>query len=98
MNLCSTKWNEPDFKSKHIAEEIKATLAQCGMIIVDLGHTYLADRLSDQGLPIQSLLDHIHRSIELVEISVGSKLDDSSTDHVPIILSLTLKKLICIQP
>ena len=59
VNLCSFKWNDSDFKLKTIAEEIKGTLAQCGMINVELGHMYLADRLSDEGLPIQSSLDHI---------------------------------------
>ena len=32
MNLCTTKWNEPDFKSKHIAEEMKSSIAQWSMI------------------------------------------------------------------
>ena len=44
VNLCSSKWNEADFKLKTIAEEIKSTLAQCGMENIELGPTYLADR------------------------------------------------------
>ena len=64
-NLCSTKWNDHDFKLKIVAEEIKSTLAQCGMVNIELGHTYLADRMSKEGLPIQSSLDHIYMSDEL---------------------------------
>ena len=57
MNLCSSKWNEPEFKLKNIAEEIKGTLAQCGLNVLDLGHTYLADRLTETGMTIESSLD-----------------------------------------
>ena len=53
MNLCTTKQNEPDFKSKHIAEEMKSSLAQCGMINIELGHTYQADRLSEKSIAKQ---------------------------------------------
>ena len=30
-NVCSSKWDESNFKLKNIAEEIKSTLAQCGI-------------------------------------------------------------------
>ena len=36
-NQCSSKWNEPDFKLKLVAEELKGTLAQCGIINLELG-------------------------------------------------------------
>ena len=58
-NICTSKWNNPDFKHKSVAEEIKGTLAQCCLLNVELGHTYLADRLNEHGLSIQSSLDHI---------------------------------------
>ena len=90
-NICSTKWNEPDFKLKNIAEEIKGTLAQCGMNYLNLGHTYLADRLSDSDLPILSTLNHIYRSSKLDDSTEGFKLNDSSTDHVPIIIKISNK-------
>ena len=50
---------EKDFKLKTIAEEIMGTLAQCGMEHIDLGYTYLTDRMGENGSPIQSSLDHI---------------------------------------
>ena len=90
-NLCAAKWNEPDFKSNQMADEVKSTLAQCGLKIIDLGHTYLADRLSEDGLPIQSSLDHIYQSIELEDKSVGLKLDNSSTDQGAASLTVTAK-------
>ena len=62
----------------------KGTLAQCGMEHIELGFTYLADRIGESGNPIQSSLDHIYRSVELEEVSQCCKLSDSSTDHVPI--------------
>ena len=71
-NLCASKWDDKDFKLKIIAEEIKSTLAQCGMVSIDLGHTYLADRMSDLGLPIQSSLDHIYRNINPQSLSLSS--------------------------
>ena len=40
-NVCSTRWNEGNFKLKAIAEEIKGTLAQCGMEHIELGYTLL---------------------------------------------------------
>ena len=36
-NLCSTSWNEKDFKLKKVAQELRGTLAQCGMVNVELG-------------------------------------------------------------
>ena len=87
--MCASKWNDADFKLKTVAEELKGTLAQCGLINVELGHTYLPDRLSDAGLPIQSSLDHIYRSVELEDNTTGSKLTNTSTDHVPIMISIT---------
>ena len=91
-NLCASKWNEHDFTLKIVAEELKSTLAQCGMINVELGHTYLADRMTEAGQPIQSSLDHIYRSDELDQCTISKKLENSSTDHVPIMISIIDKK------
>ena len=50
----------------HIADEIKSTLASCGLKNMELGHNYLADRLSDNGETIQSSLDHTDSNICLI--------------------------------
>ena len=65
VNMCSTKWKNEDFKLKTVAQELIGTLAQCGLTQVELGHTYLADRLNVMGQPIESSLDHIYISAEL---------------------------------
>ena len=39
MNICSTKWNDPDFKLKHISEEIQSSMAQCGLVNKEIGNT-----------------------------------------------------------
>ena len=58
-NHCSTKWDDSNFKLKGIADAIKSTLAQCGMLNINRGHTDLADRLGESGEAIQSSLDHV---------------------------------------
>ena len=55
---------------------------------LDLGYTYLADRLNPNGEAIQSALDHIYISSDLKEKTLGYKLPVSSTDHVPILIEL----------
>ena len=40
VNICSNKWNDADFKYQSIADEIRSTLAQCGMEHSDVG-TYI---------------------------------------------------------
>ena len=36
-NLCSTKWNEPNFKNKTVADCLRAVLTQCGLKARDIG-------------------------------------------------------------
>ena len=48
--LCSKKWEEHNFKWHMIASELLGSLAQNGLkIIEELGYTYFADRLSENG-------------------------------------------------
>ena len=88
INLCSNKWNNADFLHKTVANELKETLTQCGLVIAELGITYVADRLSKDGETISSALDHIYSSKNL-KIKT-SKLENSSTDHLPIIAEIKL--------
>ena len=71
-----------------LAKEIKGTLAQHGLENTELGYTYLADRVGEDGKPIQSSLDHIYRSVDLELNTQCCKLKDSSTDHVPIKITI----------
>ena len=42
MNLDTNKWSDSDFLHKSVAEEVQGALAQCGLLQVDIGITYLA--------------------------------------------------------
>ena len=57
---------------------------------VELGNTYLADRLTEDGNIIESALDHTYLSSYLKSRTSVSKLDSSSTDHLPIIAKIAL--------
>ena len=39
-NLCSKKWNEEYYRYQDMAEEMKGTMAQCGLVLQDIGYTY----------------------------------------------------------
>ena len=73
-NLCSEKWESPNFKHKRIADELKETLTQCGLKIQNLGKTYLADRLNPDGEEIESCLDHIYTS-KLMRLGLPNRID-----------------------
>ena len=97
VNICSNKWNDSGCKLKEIAEEIKSTLAQCGMEHIDLGFTYLADRTSVDGKPIESALDHIYRSVNLEDNTYCNKLEDASTDHLPVKISIKVTIIVIFE-
>ena len=67
---------------------------ECGLEIKDMGHTYLADRLSEQGELIESALDHIYVSAEIEMKSTCCTLDESSTDHLPIMIKINRDKFL----
>ena len=48
-NLCLVKWKEEDFDYPRLANKIQKILSQCGMINIDLGFTYMADRVREDG-------------------------------------------------
>ena len=84
-NLCALKWLEADYNLGYLADELLGTLSLCGLENVELGNTYLADRLTDEGMTIESALDHTYLSAELKKSTKVNKLDTSSTDHLPIV-------------
>lgn len=97
-NLCSEKWEEPEYIHQVLAEELKGTLALCGLKIAKLGQTYLADRLTEQGNTIRSALDHIYFSQELADQISTEALEESSTDHLPILAYMTANRKQKIKP
>ena len=84
-NLCARKWREADYDLSYISDELLSTLALCGLEFVDVGTTYLADRLTEDGKIIESSLDHTYLSTDLKTCTKVFKLDNSSTDHLPIL-------------
>ena len=65
-------------------------MTQCGLVIIPLGITYTADRLNDDGSKITSSLDHVYLSLDLVPSTKCHKLENSATDHLPIVASTIL--------
>ena len=91
-NLCSARWNSPLYKYKRIAEELRETITQCGLIQIDMGPTYFADRLNEDGSEVKSCLDHIYMSESLLPRATTKKLDNTATDHLPIFANFTSTK------
>ena len=91
-NLCSEKWDSPTFTHKRISDELRETLAQCGLKHMYLGKTYLADRLTPEGQEIESSIDHIYASNSISNKLRTFKLENSATDHLPIIASFLVNK------
>ena len=91
-NLCSERWNSPLYKYKRIAEELRETITQCGLIQIDMGPTYFADRLNEDGSEVKSCLDHIYMSESLLPRATTKKLDNTATDHLPIFANFTSTK------
>jgi exonuclease III len=58
-NLCSQKWENKEYNHFDMASELRGTLAQCGMEIMDLGKTFMADKTRTDGTLIESAIDHI---------------------------------------
>ncbi len=54
------KWDEEEYRLFNLTTELKSSLAQCGLENLELGKTYMADRLRNDGTGIKSALDHIY--------------------------------------
>jgi len=57
----------------NLATELKSGLAQCGLEKVELGKTYMTDRLWKDGTIIESALDHIYVSLDRNTKVTGKK-------------------------
>ena len=76
-NLCADQWDEETYYQFKLATELKSGLAQCGLENLELGKTYMADRLRKDGTIIESALDHIYVSLDQNTIVTGKKMDIS---------------------
>ena len=91
-NLCSNRWNSPTFTYKRISDELRETLSQCGIKPIEMGTTYLSDKLSNDGAEIESCLDHVYASENILHKLRTLKLDNSATDHLPIVAIFMTKQ------
>ena len=64
-NLCSQKWNEPEFANKNVAAILKNMLEQEGLVNLDVGNTYQSDHVQANGKIAISALDHVYCSKNL---------------------------------
>jgi hypothetical protein len=58
--LCALKWYEEEYRLFNLAAELKSSLAQCELDNLEIGKTYMADRLRNDGTVIESALGHIY--------------------------------------
>ena len=88
-NLDANKWDSPKFLHKNISIPLKNCLQQCGINILPVGNTYLADHMLQNGTIPESALDHLYTSDVINDRIVYKTLKNSATDHVPVKLSYT---------
>ena len=91
MNLDWNKISESSYKLKDLMKNLELSLAENGLTNVDLGNTYCASRINDDGSVIQSALDHIYISNEEFMHDVR-KVENYMSDHLPIRVSLAFAK------
>ena len=60
-------------------------LKQEGLECLDIGLTYQADHVQQNGNIASSALDHIYCSKDLVQAIKFKKLSNSATDHLPVV-------------
>ena len=88
-NLCCHQWENKEYKHFHLATELRGMLAQWGMENLQLGNTYLADRIRVDGTLIESAIDHIYTNHSKNAGIKVKKLHIRATDHLPIIAEVT---------
>ena len=60
INLCSNKWAEISYIRKNISRPLLECLNQHGMSLADIGTTYQADHILNNGTIPESDLDHVY--------------------------------------
>ena len=88
-NVCALKWSDPNRKTNKVAELLKNKIEECGMINLEIGETFTSDIVQKNGAIASSALDHIYISSRMETEIRFQKLDNSSTDHLPIKATLT---------
>ena len=93
VNLDASKWNELKYDQEYDQlRNKKNTLSRCGLEIMDLEHTFMSDSANKDGKVAESSLDPIYASERVVRILNSKVLEKTSTDHLPIIANIWMKK------
>ena len=85
-NLDSNKWNDPLFTHKEMVFRLRDVLEQNGMETLIIGNTYQADHAQANGKIAESALDQIYARINEENKVTVKKLENSSTDQVPVVI------------
>ena len=67
-------------------------LEQEGLECIDIGLTYQADHVQQNGNIASSALDHIYCSKVLAQSIEFKKLSNSATDHLPVVAKLEIEQ------
>jgi exonuclease III len=90
-NLCSQKWQNKDFDKKNISQPLIQCLEKNGLKIQDVGTTYQSDNVQSNGKIAHTALDHVYVSESMVNRIQVKKLQNSATDHLPVIAEYCIK-------
>ena len=71
--------------NKHVAKALQNTLARCRLKIADVGPTFQSDHQRIDGEVYGSALDHIYFSPSFEKKLNIKSLNNSSSDHLPVI-------------
>lgn len=80
MNLDKNKYCDSNYGLLPLVQRVQTALAAAGMTDLDLGNTYCATRLTNDGKLIQSALDHVYTSRPDQVLQLDTKMSAMS-DH-----------------
>ena len=89
-NLCANKWLSDDYDRKSVAQPLLHCLEENGLVIQDIGITFQADHSLPNGSVPESALDHVYVSKTLEACIETKKLENSSSDHLPVVTTYSL--------
>ena len=88
-NLDANKWRGEKFLHAKVAKVFFNTIEQNGLSILNVGNTYMADHAQANGNVAESALDHAYVRIGLNKVTEITKIENSSSDHLPVIISIS---------
>ena len=83
-NLDSNKWEESGYLHHKVTKILKGALNQNGLIIKEVGNSYVANHVQKNGNISESALDHVYAKEKLGNLITIDKLTNCSSDHYPI--------------